>query len=469
MLSNDLHIRHFTPPTQRLMNLRTPDVGRPFSDIRLNLHIGDLEPVFNEVLETLTPREMEVQDRDGHWYLLRVRPYRTTENRIEGLVVVLLDIDQLRRSQQELSGARDFATSVIRSVPLPLAVVDTNLRIHAINDAFRELVGTGKEDLERRSITELARSVWGMDEPLRGHLEQLRKSADPGSSFEFLYRLKEGDARTLTVRGCALTPDGDRFLLVTLEDVTAHKEVERLLAAERERLQKEVASTANELVRTQSELRALAGSLFTSQEEERRRVARELHDDICQKLAALEIDVQQVEGRIARHSGEAEQDLQNVRNAIGTLANDVRQISHALHPSIIDDLGVAAALRSLVDDFREREHMIVTFTVQHLPQDIPAQVATGLYRIAQEALRNVAKHAGQTHVKVTLRGDDTRVRLQVNDSGAGFDRGAHGSGLGLISMEERARMMEGTLTVESKPGEGTRVTVDVPLPAAAAT
>ncbi|HLH19150.1 MAG TPA: CheR family methyltransferase [Bryobacteraceae bacterium] len=469
MLGNDLHIRHFTPPTQRLMNLRAPDVGGPFSEIRLNLNIPDLEPVFNEVLETLTPREMEVQDREGHWYLLRVRPYRTTENRIEGLVVVLLDIDQLRRSQQELRGARDFAASVIQNVPLPLAVVDTNLRIHAVNDALRALAGAGKDDLEKRSIVELARSVWGMDEPLRGYLEQLRKTSEPRSSFEFSYRLNEGTVRTLTVRGCVLNPDGDRFLLITLEDVTAHKEVERLLAAERERLQKEVATTASELVRTRNELRALAGSLFTSQEDERRRVARELHDDICQKLAVLEIDMQQVEARIANEAERAAEDLQRVRQTIGSLANDVRQISHALHPSIIDDLGAAAALRSLVDDFREREHMIVTYSVQRLPENIPTQVATGLYRIAQEALRNVAKHAGKTHVKVTLRGDGSRVRLQVFDSGEGFDPAAQRSGLGLICMEERARMMEGTFAVESKPGEGTRVTVEVPLPAAAVT
>ena len=177
MLGTEFHIRHFTPATQRLMNLRAPGVGRPFSEIRLNLNIDDLEPLFHEVLGTLTPREMEVQDHKGRCYLLRVRPYRTTDNKIDGLVVVLLDVDQLRRSQQELRGTRDFARSIIESVPLPLAVVGLDFRIRSVNDAFRNLSGSGKEDLDRRSLPDLASAVWGLDEPLRTHLEALRVSS----------------------------------------------------------------------------------------------------------------------------------------------------------------------------------------------------------------------------------------------------------------------------------------------------
>jgi two-component system CheB/CheR fusion protein len=141
----------------------------------------------------------------------------------------------------------------------------------------------------------------------------------------------------------------------------------------------------------------------------------------------------------------------------------VRRISHALHPAVIDDLGLTAALRSLVEDFREREHMIVTFTSRDLPDPLNSQITAGLYRITQEALRNIAKHAGRTHVKVIVKGDASGIRLQVLDYGEGFDVHAHPSGLGLISMEERARMLDAKFTVESQPGEGTRITVDVPM------
>src|SRR5262249_54819290 len=158
---------------------------------------------------------------------------------------------------------------------------------------------------------------------------------------------------------------------------------------------------------------------------------------------------QQIDPQITENPEQARQELAKIRNALGDLSEEVRRISHALHPSVIDDLGIAAALRSLVEDFRERESMIVTLTADPLPRDVPAQIATSLYRIAQEALRNVAKHAGRTHVKVALRNGAEGIRLQVIDSGEGFDvqDRRSGLGLGLISMEERVRMVEGKFSV----------------------
>jgi two-component system CheB/CheR fusion protein len=463
MLSSALHIRHFTPPTQRLMNLRSGDVGRPFSEIRLNLSTDDLEPIFREVLQTLAPREIEVQDREGRWYLLRVRLYLTTDNKIEGVVVVLVDIDDLRRSQQELRAARDFGRSVIDSVPLPLVVVDRELRIRAMNRGFRMLAGLTKEDLDRRFLTDLTATIWGLNEPLRSHLSRLRDSSGDAASFDFEYQTPGENPRVFNIHGRALKPDDEMFLLVTLEDLTAYKRVERLLKIERERLAGEVASTSRELGRAQEELRALAGSLFTSQEDERRRVARELHDDISQQLALLEIDTQHLDSQIAVAPEQACREVEKLRQGISALSESVRRISHALHPAVIDDLGIAPAIRSLADDFRKREGMIVTFAAYDVPKDIPNHIATGLYRITQEALRNVAKHAGKTHVKIILKSEAGGVQLQVNDSGEGFDVRARRTGLGLISMEERARLMQGTLTVDSVEGQGTHITVQIPL------
>ncbi len=464
MLDNELRIRHFTPPTQRLMNLRPSDIGRLFGEIRLNLAVEDLRPVFTEVLETLTPREMEVQDSDQHWRLLRVRPYRTTENKIDGIVVVLLDIDQLRRSQQELRGARDFSRSVIENVPLPLVLLDVELSIRAANDAFRALVGVAAEPLHGRYLPDLAAVAWGLNEPLRRRLEGLRSKPDANSNFELDFTVAGKAARTFHIRGRVLEPDAGVFLLVTLEDITAQIEAARLLSEERAHLATQVETAARELGRTQEDLRALASSLFTSHEGERRRVARELHDDVCQKLAALEIGAQQAAQRMTAEPEQALAELALVRSGIASLSDDVRALSHGLYPSVIDDLGLAPALRALLDDFRDREGMIGTFSAQRLPEKISGEIATGLYRIAQEALRNVSRHAGKSHVKVILAGNGAAIRLQVIDSGEGFDVLEPRSGLGLISMEERARMMGGTFRVESELGEGARVTVEVPLP-----
>ncbi|HVV47770.1 MAG TPA: CheR family methyltransferase [Bryobacteraceae bacterium] len=463
MLNNELQIRHFTPPTQRLMNLRAPDIGRPFSDIRFNLNTEDLAPLFTEVLETLAPREIEVQDHEGKWYLLRVRPYRTTDNKIEGVVVVLVDIDQLRRSEQELRGARDFARSVIASVPLPLAVVDRALRIHSANDAFRRLVGAGKDDLEKRSFIDLAMAQWGLDEPLRSSLHALQESRNAAHEFELEYRTPDESPYTFNIRASLLPPDGEVFILVTIEDITPHKEMERLLAQERERLTSEVALTARELGRTQDELRALAASLFTSQEDERRRVARELHDDIAQRFAMLEIESQKISAEAGAKPEKLRELAENLRAGIAAASDEVRRIAHGLHPSALEDLGITPALRALVENFRGNEQMIVSFSAPDTLAHLPIGTSTGLYRIAQEALRNASKHAGRAHVKVLLREVPSGIRLQVTDSGEGFDVQAPRTGLGLISMEERARLMGGTLSVDSKLGEGTRITVDVPV------
>src|SRR5262249_42611660 len=156
---------------------------------------------------------------------------------------------------------RDFARSVIESVPLPLAVVDAELRIRSVNEAFRQLAGTGKQALEKRMLVDLTTAVWDLDEPLRSHLNDLRDGADPERNFEFEHRTTGGNGKVFNVCVRSLKPDGDRFLLVTLEDITAHREAERLLSLEREQLAGEVAFTARELGRTQNELRALAGSL----------------------------------------------------------------------------------------------------------------------------------------------------------------------------------------------------------------
>ena len=127
MLNDQLNIRQFTPPMERLLNIRAADIGRSISEIRLQLNIENIQPILKEVLDTLETREVEVQDREGRWHLMRVRPYRTSDNKIEGLVLVLLDIDQLRRSEQELRTARDFANSVIQGVTMPLVVLEDRL------------------------------------------------------------------------------------------------------------------------------------------------------------------------------------------------------------------------------------------------------------------------------------------------------------------------------------------------------
>src|SRR5262249_29201981 len=150
--------------------------------------------------------------------------------------VVLVDIDQLRRSQQELREARDFSRLVVESIPLPLVVLDLEFRIRTSNGAFSELLGIPAADLEKKPLPDLAQTHWGLDEPLRSQLAELRNVKNAGSHFEFVHQTQNGRPRSLSFVGCVLQPDGESFLLVTIEDISAHKEIERLLQEEGKRL-----------------------------------------------------------------------------------------------------------------------------------------------------------------------------------------------------------------------------------------
>jgi len=163
-----------------------------------------------------------------------------------------------------------------------------------------------------------------------------------------------------------------------------------------------------------------------------------MHDDVSQRLAAIEIESDQVERSMQSNVSAAKQGFQSIRARIAKLSEDVRQMSHRIRPSIIEDLGLTVAIRTLTEEFGRREGMIATFSSQNVPENVPLEAATALYRISQEALRNITKHAGQTHTRVSLREIPEGIQLQVADFGQGFDQDGARPGLGLLSMEECA-------------------------------
>jgi len=211
----------------------------------------------------------------------------------------------------------------------------------------------------------------------------------------------------------------------------------------------------------------LAGRLIQAEEQERTRLARELHDDLSQGLALLsvelemfgqnpELDPQKIAGRMADFSSRVKQ-----------LSSDVHQISHDLHPAKLEQLGLAAAVRGFCKEFALAHEMAIKFDEREVPRTLPANTALCFYRIAQESLNNVVKHSGATAAEVKLTGDQGSLRIMIADDGAGFDpTAAPASGsLGLVSMRERANYLGGTLSIDSHPGAGTRVELFVPIDA----
>jgi PAS domain S-box-containing protein len=253
-----------------------------------------------------------------------------------------------------------------------------------------------------------------------------------------------------------------------LHDETDRKQQQegREAAAQQQRryLESQVKSRGEDLDRTKEELRALAGSLLRAQEEERRRIARELHDDLLQRLAMLQVRVAQAAGTKTA-TASSEPDLKELREDIAAISANVRTISHQLHPAMLDDFGLAPALRRLAEEFQTARAQPVDFVDSDLPDDIPRDVETVFYRIAQEALRNIAKHGDTDTVRVTLSGREGRLTLEIVDAGPGFDVSSAraAGGLGIISMQERAQLIGAVFRIISIAGQGTTVKVDVSL------
>jgi len=577
VLDAELRVRRFTPVAGTLLNLIPADLGRPFSNIASNLDVSDWREIFSEVIGHGRLIEREVSDHNGHRYSLRVRPYKTSDNRIEGVLLVILDTDVIYRARDEARKSGDYARAIVETIREALVVVDSDGRVLTANRSFCDMFRVSLPSMERESFLGLPGSVWSAP-PLRELLADVLSKAAQIENLELDHEFPEIGRRHLLLNARQINTT--RMILIAIEDVTERKRAqeesqksqstirallesssqsivavdlqtkivlvngntEHMFGYSREellgksldilipeslrerhvehhqayfanmqsrpmgigmalegrrkdgttfpveiglsvidtaegkltvafvsditqRMQMEQAGQAHA-----QEVQALAASLLTVQEEERRRVSRELHDQICQQLASLAIDIG---GLIADlpPADDAKKRLKTLQARAVKASEETRHIAYELHPSVLDDLGLGASLRALCNEFSgQNPEIAVEFTDGVLPRPVPRAVASCLYRVAQASLQNTAKHASAEHVSVTLALQKEFLALTVTDDGVGFDPKAvkgHG-GLGLIGMEERVRLVNGKLTIHARPGHGTRIAVEVPVPASSA-
>jgi len=232
----------------------------------------------------------------------------------------------------------------------------------------------------------------------------------------------------------------------------------------RKRTEDRLRDNKRALTRSREELLELTGQLLTAQDDERKRIARDLHDDYNQRLAAVAVDLQvlcdstpaSMQGRITA-----------IAKQVEALSDDIHDLAYHLHPSLLDDVGLEVALRDLVLTFGQRENIEVSVSFNQIPGQLPKAIAGCLYRVAQESLHNVAKHGKASEAVVALSGSRLGLGLSVRDTGKGFvtDQATSPThqGLGLRSMQERLRLVNGVLNVQSRPGHGTKVCAWIPF------
>jgi PAS domain S-box-containing protein len=215
----------------------------------------------------------------------------------------------------------------------------------------------------------------------------------------------------------------------------------------------------------QEALEKVSGQLIEAQEKERSRLARELHDDVCQRLAMLSLKIEKATKGWGSGQSSVGDQLEQIWQHCSTLTGDVQALSHELHPSILDNLGLATAVKSYCREVSEQNGVLVEFSGGNIPCCLPREVSLSLFRVVQEALRNAVKYSGQKHFEVRLQEMSGQLELEVSDRGVGFDatKMKNRGGLGLVSMAERINQVNGSFSIDSQPNVGTQVRARVPL------
>jgi PAS domain S-box-containing protein len=279
----------------------------------------------------------------------------------------------------------------------------------------------------------------------RALFQELKSGLRDSYRIEKACLRKDGTRMWGRVHVCKLnTKENDApMVLAMVEDITDQKRAEQRL---------------ND---TQITLREMTGRLIYAQEEERRRIARELHDDIGQRLSLLMVEMEQINRVISAASGTHVSTLGRVLREVDELTRDVHELSHQLHSTKLSYVGLNAALKELCEQVASQQRIAIT---QHVEGDgdLSFDIQLCFYRVAQEALKNIAKHSHASRATINFQANHGVARLEIADNGIGFDPASPAVGLGLASMSERVRTVNGEFAVTSNSGKGTRVVAVVP-------
>lgn len=354
-------------------------------------------------------------------------------------LAVVNDVTEAKRAAERLRASEERFRKVFDSAPIGMGLVGSDGRFMKVNDAFCSMVGYSQAELAGKTFSEITHPQDAAAD--RRLAEQVFAGKLQTYQLEKRYLTRAGQTiwGRLTVSGLLDGGGGTRYALGMVEDISERKRAE---------------ATKNQWVER----------IITAQEEERRRIARELHDGIGQIVTSLAVGLRSIEDEGCVESTVPR--VRILRQAASTAVEDLRRIARGLRPSVLDDLGLYEALRQYARDYTLTQGIAVDLYIQGEEQPRPpGPVETALYRIVQEAMTNVAKHSAARHVGVVLNCGPSTISLVVEDDGCGFEvtGSKSAAGIGIASMRERAALLRGTVEIESSPGKGTAVYVRIPV------
>jgi PAS domain S-box-containing protein len=367
------------------------------------------------------------------WFLMRAEPLRRPEG---GAVVTHVDITARKRDEIALRESEDRFRRLADGLPVAIWMADLDGSCTYCNREWIEMTG---RSLQAHFGYGWLESVHLDDQT--ASLDAYLRAVQSGTSFrtEFRIRRHDGEFRWMATSGMPRYGSDGRLhgFVGGCIDITDRKNAEHIL-------------------------RDLSHRLMNAQDDERRRIARELHDHLSQQLALLAIDLQQLSMQQSTPAEMLIPALHEAWRRTTEIASDVHAISHRLHPSKMEALGLVATIRAHCREI-SRQSVVVDFIEQDVPSAIPPERALGLFRVLEEGLSNVVRHSGARSAQVALAGDGSELLLRIADDGRGFQPDARQGGLGLVSMRERTHSLDGTLSITSTPGRGTVIEARIPL------
>ena len=363
------------------------------------------------------------------------------------------EIDERRQSEEALAQQMTLVRDLYNNAPCGYHSLDPEGAFVQMNDTELAWLGYAREEvLGRMKFSDIITA-----DGLKVHQQAFPEFKKRGWVRDLEYELirKDGTVMPVSLSATAIRDEAGHFLMSrsTVFDIT-------------ERQRAEEAIKQSEL-----RLRQLTSQLLTAQEEERHRISLALHDDLGQSLMVLKMQLRGVEKALPSEPGaaKARDECSVALNYLGTIIQNIRRISQNLRPAILENFGLASGLKSLVDEFCLRQELRCSFELDDIRQSFSTETEIVIYRIFQETLTNIGKHAQATQVEIAVKKRQDHVHLSINDNGAGFDVKealaitADTRGMGLGSIEERVRMLGGTLQLWSEVGKGTRISFNVPI------